>query len=251
MTGPRTTGERKNIGANGHATGYLMLRLRQEDLTKDFCSVVSRDVAATMKNTPKITATASGKKSAKKKKRKGSKNTDADDSRKKLFVTMDRMERKSGLEDKLHSIHTQQQQLSTEEASLLTHKEKLSEFITKCLPYKRQVRNEEITPEDEDEWEVYEVLKNNVETTKAAVQQISDRINRLKSELEIAKKEYEVEKTAFECAEKEEGKEEAADEEEDVYDLVDSDNDDIFSLQSNNGSVQLDHSAVPPVETII
>ena len=39
---------------------------------------------------------------------------------------MDRMDRRSGLEDKLHNIDRQQEQLSAEEASILTHKEKLT-----------------------------------------------------------------------------------------------------------------------------
>jgi len=146
------------------------------------------------------------------------------------------------------SIQMLRQQITSEESSLLNHREKLTGFITACLPFKQQVRNGTLTEADEDEWEMYQLHNGNVVVScKNAIASISTRIKSLNAELESNEKKYAEAKEAAELAEGE-GEEEA--EEEDEYNWNESENDDTFSVGTNNESEQLNDNAIPDAESV-
>ena len=250
-----TAGKKKAVGANGDAMSYLLLRLEQEKITAEFLSVADGKVAATMKHTPRID-TGSSKK-GRGRKRKGSsatKNDKNDSTSQNLLQRIDRMEKKQMLEDMAQSIQMLQQQITAEETSLLSHSQKLGEFMQACLPFKLRIRSGELTEEDVDEWEIYEVHNGNVQETKKTREDIKVRINTLNAELDSAKEKYEDAKKEATKAEEDSGEIHNADEEEEIdeeYNLLDSDDDeDIFAVGSNDGSATLDDNNVPGVEII-
>eukprot|EP00985_Skeletonema_marinoi_P003364 scaffold1437_cov164-Skeletonema_marinoi.AAC.4 len=205
-----------------------------------------------MKNTPRINSGSGKKRKGKSTQRSGKKGT-SDRTRTELLQSMRRMQRNQDVEEHKLSIQMLRQQITSEESSLLNHREKLTGFITACLPFKQQVRNGTLTDADEDEWEMYQLHNGNVVSCKNAVASISTRIKSLNAELESNEKKYAEAKEAAELAEgeeEEEGESKEA-EEEDEYNWNESENDDdVFSVGTNNGSEQLNDNAVPDAESL-
>ena len=253
VTGAMSATNKKAVAANGEATAYILLRTQDEGIIDDFCSHAGDGVAATMKNTPRINSGSGKKRKGKSTQRSGKKGT-SDRTRTELLQSMRRMQRNQDVEEHKLSIQMLRQQITSEESSLLNHREKLTGFITACLPFKQQVRNGTLTEADEDEWEMYQLHNGNVVACKNAIASIASRIKSLNAELESNEKKYAEAEEAAELAEgeeEEEGESKEA-EEEDEYNWNESENDDndIFSVGSNNGSEQLNDNEIPDAESV-
>mmetsp|Transcript_24934 Transcript_24934/g.42412 ORF Transcript_24934/g.42412 Transcript_24934/m.42412 type:complete len:90 (-) Transcript_24934:379-648(-) len=88
-----------------------------------------------MKNTPRINSGSGKKRKGKSTQRSGKKGT-SDRTRTELLQSMRRMQRNQDVEEHKLSIQMLRQQITSEESSLLNHREKLTGFITACLPFK-------------------------------------------------------------------------------------------------------------------
>mmetsp|Transcript_17855 Transcript_17855/g.26901 ORF Transcript_17855/g.26901 Transcript_17855/m.26901 type:complete len:106 (+) Transcript_17855:400-717(+) len=104
---------------------------------------------------------------------------------------------------------------------------------------------------------MFQLHNGNVVSCKDAIASIATRIKSLNAELESNEKKYAEAKEAAELAEgeeEEEGEEEGESkeaEEEDEYNWNESENDDdIFSVGSNNGSEQLNDNEIPDAESV-
>ena len=154
---------------------------------------------------------------------------------------LQKMDRNMSLSDQQDNVAQLRHQITSDETSLLSHKSALSGFAAEYFKWKKKVNNGEIKQsEDEEEYEYFEMAKFNYKDCQSKIQQITERVDTSKQELEQCEKELEAskKKEADTCAEKDETEKEKDEE------------DEVLSIGSNDGSRDLNDDEIDDIDDI-
>ena len=152
-----------------------------------------------------------------------------------------RMDMKTNLADKRFTIDQLRHQISTEDTSLLNHQE----AMRKC---RKEVRLEKKEMEEggNSDDQYYRQAVEEYEEAMKSVTKISRRIETLHEELHLCKKEYDAHKAAPD--EPEDANDNSGD---DDGTKKQRDDEDMISISSNDGSMDLSESEIPREEQVV
>ncbi len=251
VTGPKA---KATVRANGHATGYWYAALEQERLLDDYCQIVDPTVAATMANVPRINSSrktkrsSSSKSSAKKKKGKRSGSYDDDEGDGIGAISLlKRMETKSSVADAHAKVSSIRSQLTQDESTLQLHQKTKRDWFRELKPFQRRV-DEGTLIEGDDDWEEYEMIKDDFDGCVETIESLKSRIENLKDELQLCTKELEAATRAAKSIQ--EGAASGESEEEKDCDGDGGDDSSVESGVSNDGSRELNNNEVTNSSTI-
>ena len=239
VMGPRASGKI----ANGDATGYGFIALKEEGEFYTFTSVTRPGVSATMDNVPRIdsatkrtTPSGSINSTAKKGKHINDKSPIMS-----AVNMLQRMERNMSLAEHKEGVSQLRFQISTEQTNLLNHNEKLSGFAEKYFSYKGMVTRGEIVEDiHEEEFEYFEICRFNYTDCKNRIVDVTENIKTIKEELEQCIKDYEEEKSKL-----------AADNDDHIVKKRSKKKRvelDVRSIGSNDGSADFSDDDIPAIE---